>query len=336
MGGRVSFNPVENVMDQVYESRLNEFGETYTDCEAEDVGQLVIHAGERLAALVLDEAAVDAAMKGLHRALDLPDFASDHTGDRSWQTLWGRTSVVDLETLPLAQKLTSLNAYAHYGLSPTSDGRKCTIDDIKLIVGIVTAAIGRPDADRPQTKEIDKTILAAQGRLALDEEGGITLDQLAALARISIKSMRNAAAPSSGSGLEVKEGLVSAVSALKWLNARGNFNTSIWKETSESSSSTEATQAAKGEILWVPFASDKTEFHPSTCLRAGKYTVGPKGSEQTVTDYRQALDRLARMRPSPLWRRPNTVGNWGIVTAVGFHPRTAEELGLLPGSGDKK
>jgi hypothetical protein len=323
-------------MDQDYESRQNEFGATYTDYEADDVGKLIINAGDRLAALCLDEPAVDAAMKCLHRTLDLPDFPSDHVGDRSWRTLWKQTGTVDLERLPLAQKLTSLNAYAHFGLSPAADGGSCTIRDIKRVVGIVTAGIGQPAADRPQTEEIDKTLLAAHGRLALDEDAPITLDQLAALARIGIKSMRNAAAPSSGFGLEVKDGAVSATSALKWLTARGNFKTSIWRHAATPASTIESAHPAEGEILWVPFASDKTEFHPSTCQRAGKYMIGPKGSEQTMTDYRQALDCLARMRPSPLWRRPNTVGNWGIVTAVGFRPRTAEELGLPPRPGEEK
>jgi len=73
-----------------------------------------------------------------------------------------------------------------------------------------------------------------------------------------------------------------------------------------------------------------------TCLRGPGYPIGPKGSERTVIDYRQALDQLARMRPAPYWRCPNTVGNWGIVTAVGFRPRTADELGLLSEKGGDK
>jgi len=323
-------------MDQDYESRVREFVETYTDYEADDVGKLIIHAGDRLAALCLDDDAVDKTMKVLHQALDMPDFSVDYVGDRSWRALWQETGAGDLELLPLGQKFTSLHAYAHFGLSPASDGGTCTIEDIKRVVGMVTAAIGRPGGDRPTTEEIDKTLLAAQGRLALDEDAPITLDQLAALAQIGLKSMRNAAAPSSGSGLEVKDGAASATSALKWLGARGNFKTSIWHQAETAMSVVEADRPVEGEILWVPFASDKTEFHPSCCLRAGKYTIGPKGAERAVTDYRQALDCLARMRPSPLWRRPNTVGNWGIVTAVGFRPRIAAELGLPSRSGGGK
>jgi hypothetical protein len=92
----------------------------------------------------------------------------------------------------------------------------------------------------------------------------------------------------------------------------------------------------EGEILWVPFASDGSEFHPKTCLRGGGYTVGPKDAEEKIDDYREALARLARMRPAAYWRRPNSANNWGIVTAEAFHPRTAQELGLTSAIGGEK
>jgi hypothetical protein len=319
-------------MENEYNGRLREFGEVYEDFEAEDVRDLILRAGERLAALCLDENAVDAAMKCLHRALGLPDFPTDYDGDRSWRTLWKETSTVD--DLPLAQRLTSLNAYAYFGLSPTHDGQPCKIEDVKSLIEAVRAAVDANSVDRSMTAAIDQTLLAAQGRFALDEGKGVAPDQLAALVRIGQKSLRNALAPSSGSGLELKDGAVTDASALKWLSARGDFKTSIWRDVP--TNAPEPAGAIEGEILWVPFASDNTEFHPVTCLRGASYPIGPKGSERTVSDYRQALDQLARMRPAPYWRRPNTVGNWGIVTAVGFRPRTANELGLLPEKGGDK
>jgi len=319
-------------MENEYDARLREFGEVYEDFEAEDVRDLILRAGERLAALCLDENAVDAAMKCLHRALGLPDFPTDCDGDRSWRTLWKETSAVD--DLPLAQRLTSLNAYAYFGLSPTHDGQPCKIEDVKRLIEAVKAAVDANSVDRSMTAAIDQTLLAAQGRFALDEGKGVAPDQLAALVRIGQKSLRNALAPSSGSGLELKGGAVTDASALKWLSARGDFKTSIWRDVP--TNAPEPAGAIEGEILWVPFASDNTEFHPVTCLRGTGYPIGPKGSEKIVTDYRLALDQLARMRPAPYWRRPNTVGNWGIVTAVGFHPRTADELGLLSGQGGNK
>jgi hypothetical protein len=325
-------------METEYDARNREFGEAYEDFEAHEVANLIVRAGERLAALCLDDNAIDAAMKCLHHALGLvEDFPIDYDGDRSWRTVWDAANSNFLEGLPLAQRLTSLNAYAYFGLSPTHDGQSCTIEDIRSVIETVKSAIEPDSVDRQKASDFDRTLLAAQGRLAIDEGAGIAPDQLAALARIELKSMRNALTPSSGSGLEMKDRTVTATSALKWLNARGDFKTSIWRVGSTAARSTEPIIAIKGEIFWVPFASDKTEFHPSTCQRAGNYTVGPKDSERTFTDYRQALDCLARMRPAPYWRRPNTVGNWGTVTGTGFRPRTAEELGLPPShQGAKK
>lgn len=311
-------------METEYEMRLREWGEGYEDFEAEDVRDLIVRAGERLGAVCLDEGAVDAAMKRLHKALGLHGLPE---GDYSWRTLWKETPSIDLLDLPLAQRLTSLNAYAYFGLSPASDGQACTVDDVRCLIESVKTAIGSENSGRPSLAELDRTLLAAEGRLALDESNSITPDQLAALARIGLKSIRNALAPSSGSGLETKDGAVTAASAIQWLNARGTFKTSIWREASIAPGKAYS-KSIDGEIVWVPFASDGTEFDPNTCLRAGNYIVGPKGSEERFADYREALDRLARMRPAPYWRRPNTVGNWGIVTAVGFRPRTVQELGL--------
>src|SRR5258708_4170947 len=320
-------------MEQDYNDRLQEFGKAYEDFEAIDVCKLIVREGERLAALCLNEEAINKAMICLHSALGLSDLPLDRLHDVSWKTLWEETSAVELLDLPLAQKLTSLNAYAYFGLSPAFDGNACTLKDIKSLIDAVSAAVSANEVGGSPTADIDRTLLAARGRCALDEGAGLLPDQLAALVRLGQKSMRNALAPSSGAGLEMKDGTVTATSALKWLSARGDFKTSVWREASTGHSSGQAAPALSGEIFWVPFASDNSEFDPPKCLRNGKYTVGPKGAENTFTDYRQALDALARMKPAAYWRRPNTAGNWGIVTAVGFRPRPAEELGFDSSKG---
>ena len=112
-----------------------------------------------------------------------------------------------------------------------------------------------------------------------------------------------------------------AESALNRLHAQGDCKTTFLPE--EKSSIAPVVEQIAGEVLFVPFASDDIEFHPIECLRDGKYTVGPKGAEQTFIDYRAALDCLARMQPASYWRHPNTANNWGTVTAVGFRPRIA-------------
>ena len=320
-------------MDPIYTERLREFGQAYEDFESDDVAALIIRAGERLEALCLNPDAVKKAMTCLHGALGLSDRASDRMLEVSWKALWEETTPIELLDLPLSQKLTSLNAYAFFGLSPI-DGGPCTLADIKNLIEAVSTAVTPSKPDGTETAEIDRTLLAAKARFGLDEGTGLLPDELAALVRLGQKSMRNALTPSSGSGLEVKDGRITATSALTWLNARGDFKSSIWHQSSaDVFSSSNNEPALEGELLWVPFASDQTEFDPAKCQRNGKYTLGPKGSETTFTDYRQALDALARMKPTAYWRRPNSAGNWGIVTAAGFRPRSAQELGLAATEG---
>ena len=135
----------------------------------------------------------------------------------------------------------------------------------------------------PETPELDKTLLAAEERLALDEGRPIPLEQLAALANIGMKSIRNAAAPSSGSGLEVKDGAATPESATRWLIAR-DFKNSIWSRAGEEEDQEEVVverqPEVEGEIFWLPFASDGSEFHPETCLQGGGYRIGPKGAKR--------------------------------------------------------
>jgi len=96
---------------------------------------------------------------------------------------------------------------------------------------------------------VTKAALGGRAIQRLDEGKGVAPDQLAALARIGQKSIRNALAPSSGSGLELKDGAVTAVSALKWLSAPGGFKTSIWRDVP--TNAPEPGSAIEGEILWA-------------------------------------------------------------------------------------
>jgi len=65
----------------------------------------------------------------------------------------------------------------------------------------------------------------------------------------------------------------------------------------------------------IPKASDGSVFCPATCSRNGNYTVGEKGDEKKFTDFSLALDYLRKMSTAK-WRRPNSNGNWGIVSAI--------------------
>lgn len=322
-------------MEQTYKDRLLEFGSAYEDFEAGDLLALIVQAGDRLQALCQDPCAANKAMVCLHTAMGLSNVPLDGTEELPrWKNLWEGTSLSEALDLPLAQKLTGLNAYAYFGLSPASG--PSTLADIKELIRSVTAAVSFTETEFTLAAGIGRTLLAARARCALDEGAALLPDELAALVRLGQKSMRNALTPSSGSGLEIKDGKITAESAMNWLKARGDFKSSIWDQASEDVFSSDVSEERlEGEILWVPFASDQTEFDPVECLRNGKYTIGPKGAEAAIDSYREALDSLARMKPKAYWRRPNSAGNWGIVTAAGFRPRSAQELGLAPAGGDK-
>jgi len=64
----------------------------------------------------------------------------------------------------------------------------------------------------------------------------------------------------------------------------------------------------------VPVARDGSMFLPEL-RRSGVYVVGRKGEEQRFGVYEEALQYL-EMQPVACWRRPNSQGNWGIVSAV--------------------
>jgi hypothetical protein len=64
----------------------------------------------------------------------------------------------------------------------------------------------------------------------------------------------------------------------------------------------------------LPVAKDGTWFGPHL-MRAGQFTIGEKGDEQRVDSFEEALAGLRSM-PVPRWRRPNPLGNWGIVSGV--------------------
>lgn len=320
-------------MNSDYAARTQEFAQTGDDLECQEIGNLIIETGKVLEALCLDEKVVDATMKQLHHALGLNESLIPDS-ERPWREVWESTSLSALDDLPLSQRMTSLSAYAYFGLSPKRSWHDvCTLADIGEIIASVDAAITAIRSENERPHDIARTVSAAKARFALDSNLPLEPEWLAALTRIGIKSLRNAIAPSSGSGLVIEDGRVTPASALTWLNARGDFKTSIWQHAHEDYVA-EIVQPASGEILWVPFARDESIFHPETCRRAGNYTIGPKGSERQISDYRIALDQLSRARPAAHWRRPNSAGNWGIVTAAGFKPMTIDELGIATKSGE--
>ncbi|WP_342620749.1 helix-turn-helix transcriptional regulator [Rhodoferax sp. GW822-FHT02A01] len=81
-------------------------------------------------------------------------------------------------------------------------------------------------------------------------------------------------------------------------------------------SASPASAKKKAAPITVPFAADGTCFNPSLKRkRTGRFTVGEKGHLIDFDDFEAALAHLKAMKQA-YWLRPNSAGNWGIVTAV--------------------
>ncbi|HCX69130.1 MAG: hypothetical protein CMI61_16175 [Parvibaculum sp.] len=64
--------------------------------------------------------------------------------------------------------------------------------------------------------------------------------------------------------------------------------------------------------MLVPVAKDGSKFTPHL-KRSNGFTIGAKGEERNAESFEVALAELERMEV-PKWRRPNSAGNWGIVS----------------------
>jgi len=68
--------------------------------------------------------------------------------------------------------------------------------------------------------------------------------------------------------------------------------------------------------LLVPYAADDSCFHPGLAsTRDGSFRVGDKTAQKRFSTFSEALEYLRSMETAK-WRRPNSAGNWGIVSAV--------------------
>jgi hypothetical protein len=70
-------------------------------------------------------------------------------------------------------------------------------------------------------------------------------------------------------------------------------------------------------LTLVPVAKDGSVFSPETANNKGVYTVGNKGDQKKFGNFNEALDYLKSMSTAR-WRRKNSNGTPGIVTAVNW------------------
>lgn len=316
--------------NDLYQARGNEFAEAYEGGEDTAIIGLVEKTGEWLETLLMDEAAVNAAMIALYEGIF--GHADPHNTSPNWRDRWEVAYVNSAETRG-AQFMTELNVFAFWGMRPAMSvfGLEPQADIEREVEAFVQRArnlVNAIPSEWGDFSELPTTVLAAEARIRMDTGKDVTPEQLAAIAGISLKSVKNMLTPKAG-GTDLRlnaNGEIPGADALRWLEARDDFKSSLWRTGSAVSVAHSPAEADDvGEVVFVPVAKDGSWFDPAQCRNSRGYTIGPKGAEEPVEDYRLALERLARMR-TPYWRRPNRTGNWGIVAGVSWQRRVVRDL----------
>lgn len=79
-------------------------------------------------------------------------------------------------------------------------------------------------------------------------------------------------------------------------------------------------------VVMVPFANDGTLFHPGLRRQTTRcFVVGTKMLLNYTQSFNDALEYLRAMSVAK-WLRPNSNGNWGIVSAVRWEPLPDKRL----------
>ena len=320
----------------LYEARQEEAGDAFNSDPPSNLSQLIIATGDWLERLTGEPDAVRHAMLRLLDRLATSKAAEED--GRSWRREWEDDGWGIAHEMRRGQHLTSLMAFGDFGLNPDVSA---TGSDLTVEVGSKIAEfrelLNRVPEGWADLAEVERVILACEARYRIDTGLPVSAEQLAAISRLALRSIRNLMTPtgSRDSGLQPDaEGLVPADLAAAWLSQRPDFKSSLWQEavhsddTEPSDDDSYDDENSQQEWLFVPIAADGTAFTPDL-LHDEFYTVGLKGQERQFSNYRDALDFLASSsRPS--WRRPNPNGNWGIVRAREWQRRSARSLGLIP------
>lgn len=328
-------------MNDIIEQRRAEFQEDYDHAEAFEVRRVIEDIFDMIEIVFDSETAGELMLSAYRKYIGEPELENTHYSDRHHHMavydLWRELDLDDLFKVPLVRFMESLNGYAFFGLPVHQYELHENL--FEAIHGAWLVAIEEvmriPNIDElPATKA---TIGAAETRhffvdgLGQTETTSVHIEGLAELAGVSVKTLRNMLAPSGGEGIHVgKDGRIPAAEARQWLEGRRNFRPSVWQLVEASDSDGADAEipdpAMDEEIFFVPASKDGSVFSPDA-ERDGAYTVGAKGQEERIENYREALARL-QVLDRPSWRRPTESGRWGLVTATHWLRKTASELDL--------
>lgn len=212
-------------------------------------------------------------------------------------------------------------AYGVFGLDEFSDHiYEEPLEGSDISVAIV---VYRQIAEICKDPEFSGIVAAAEARHAIDGSADAPIDVtgLAILAGLSVKSVRNALTPSSGSGLELirsgeDKGKVPCTSARRWLLEQSGYRPTLLVQQKDLQETLIIDEIIEiGSLIFVPETVDGHAFGTSSQIE-GEYRVGARGSEQSVPDFFTALSLLQTM-PVPVWQMQGKEG--GTKYATGAH-----------------
>lgn len=332
----------------LFGDRLNNFQLTY-DWEAASAALgLLPQAAEIVAAVYGD----DAGARITQAVIDIAGLEMVEDVDQ-WRDAIGTIPPTDTNS-PFLEDLHDLTAFAHFGILPgwgapansTAAGLSVPAAWVDIPAAIIRTcdSITRlldliPDGPR-RASELAALRDMALARLAYDAGERLTVHQLAALSGVSVKRVQNAVYADKKAPMVDADNKVTREGCERWLADR-DYQPSLWQQVQALGDLDNdwgrnvvleivEDNPSYDDFVFVPVADDGSIFCPALKRdRAQHFTIGPKGLEETVGDYNEALERLSRMAVA-CWRRPNSNGNWGIVSCQSWKRIRRAELEALP------
>ena len=288
------------------------------------LAQIVRSMGDYLATIVGDEVA-DAAM-----AKVIVPLAGEEPSRADWRGALDENESGCFSEWHLGQRLHNLAAYAYFGIALAPDEDPAEVE--RWLDSIVSEARRFREMSplelwlgRNRAPQLERLIMLAEARWALDHGDPVDPVALAQFGGISEGRMRNMMGGANRAFTPDETKKIPAHEAVAWLVARESFWNSIWRE--QRLPRYAQSRSGLTDPVFVPVARDGSVFHPGL-LRGGSYTIGEKGDERHLADWREALVELQRL-PVPAWRRPNEAGTWGLVTGIRWERLDRDDLDLF-------
>jgi hypothetical protein len=248
-------------------------------------------------------------------------------------TAFAQLEVLEFKTTASYRWTKLVHLYAYWGLEAAPDGSLQWERDLAsdVLPFRENSGTGFLQLVTSPGDLLADALRAAVARYIVDSGDAptVTPTELAALARLDIKTLRNSLTPSGRrkSGLSVDpNGNITRESAKTWLLARQDFLPTISAPGKIAATEHVEVMGEQSHIVFIPTAEDGSAFTPDVC-REGKYYVEATEGEVALDSYADALAILSVMTV-PKWRRPTPEGRWGQVRGNAWRRTTKAALGI--------